>query len=201
MARRSLRISLTVTRCPPSGKSKRVRYQHGDQRLIPEMIVLRRWRDRSKESSAKGKGIRFDGCRLPPGTWTLLRRWIADGLPLSDASNADSLKMYAERTRPLGLKLRAPVAAKFAEMLSFLQQKGVLRDVMNRERSAESPGIPDLFLYRVDRAGRLHGGRFVEVKRWDRKRNRKEPVSKAQKAEIAFLTKLGLAAAVVYLYD
>jgi len=200
-SRRSLRIPLTVTRCSPAGQSKRVRYQYGGQRLIPEMLVLRRWRDRSKENTAKANGIRFDGCRLPPGTWTLLNRWIADGLPLSEVTNTNLLKSHAERTRRLGLKLRAPVAEKFSDMLSFLQERKVLRDMMNHERPAETPGIPDLFLYRVDRNGRIHGGRFVEVKRWDRRRKRKERVSAAQEAEIAFLTKLGLAAQVLYVYE
>jgi len=85
-------------------------------------------------------------------------------------------------------------------MLAFLQRKGVLRDVMGRERQSATPGLPDLFLYRVDRNG-VHDGRFVEVKKWDKRANKKEPVSKAQKDEIAFLKKLGLSAGVVYVYE
>src|SRR5204862_5934112 len=95
--RTSLRIPLTVTRCPPVGRSKRVRYQHGDQRLIPEMTVLRRWRDRSKESTAKANGTRFDGCRLPPGTWRLLTQWLENGLAFEDVTNPSALAEHAER--------------------------------------------------------------------------------------------------------
>lgn len=197
----SLRIPLSVKRCPTTGASTRVRYQHGDQHLIPEAIVLRRWRDRSKEDSAKASGIRFDGCRLPPGTWTLLRRWLGDGLQVKDVTKPLALKEHAERSRRLGLKLRAPEPSKFARLLSFLVERGVLRKVMNRKRPADKPGIPDLFLFRVDRNGRVHGGRFVEVKRWNRRQHTKERVSAEQREEIAFLTGLKLAAQVVYLLE
>ena len=82
---RSLRISTTVKRCPPSsGRPDRVRYRHGAEQLIPEMIVLRRWRDRSKEPSATARGERMDGMRLPPGTWRLLRQWLDEGLLWAD---------------------------------------------------------------------------------------------------------------------
>jgi len=91
--------------------------------------------------------------------------------------------------------------SKFAALLSFLEHKGVLRDVVDRPRSLDNPGLPDLFLYRVDQKGRVHGGRFVEVKRWDRRRRARERVSVAQKEELAFLTQLGLSAQVVYLRE
>jgi hypothetical protein len=51
--------------------------------------------------------------------------------------------------------------------------------------------LPDLFLYRVARSGRVERGHFVEVKR------PRERVSQAQKEEIAFLQELGLSADVV----
>jgi hypothetical protein len=198
----SLRIPLTVTRWSPSGRPDRVRYCYGTLALIPEELVLRRWRDRSREPSATARGVRFDGCRLPPGTWRLLRRWMEDGLSLEELTNQDVLSRHAERSRQAGLKLRAPQVTKFAAMLGFLKEKkkGVLQKVMDRPRAADKPGIPDLFLYRVDRNGHVQGGRFVEVKRWDRRR-KSERVSTAQKEEIAFLRGLGLVAEVVSLLE
>ena len=165
----SLRIMLSVRRCSPATRG-RVRYQHGDARLIPEELVLRRWKDRSNEPSAKASGVRFDGCRLSPGTWTLLRQWLAQGLRQEDLTDPAVLKQYAEMSRVARVTLRAPQASKFVALLSFLEQKGVLRDVVERPRSRDNLGLPDLFLYRADRKGRVHGGRFVEVKRWDRRR-------------------------------
>jgi len=196
----SLRIPLSVRRYVPA-TAGRVRYQHGDARLIPEELVLRRWKDRSNEPSAKASGVRFDGCRLPSGTWTLLRNWFEAGLRREDVGDAAVLKQYAQKRRAAYANHRAPEASKFAAMLSFLEQKGVLRDVVERARSLDNPGLPDLFLYRVDRKGRVHGGRFVEVKRWGTRRNVRERVSAAQKEELAFLTQLGLSAQVVYLRE
>jgi hypothetical protein len=97
--------------------------------------------------------------------------------------------------------LRTPQLTKFAAMLGFLNGRGVLRTVTGRTRDAANPGLPDLFLYKVDASGRVHGGRFVEVKRSDRRRKRREAVSAAQKAELAFLKSLGLKAHVVYLEE
>jgi hypothetical protein len=196
----SLRIPLSVRRYVPA-TAGRVRYQHGDARLIPEELVLRRWKDRSNEPSAKASGVRFDGCRLPSGTWTLLRNWFEAGLRREDVGDAAMLKQYAEMSRAARVTLRAPQASKFVALLSFLEQKGVLRDVVERARSLDNPGLPDLFLYRVDRKGRVHGGRLVEVKRWDRRRRVRERVSVAQREELAFLTQLGLSAQVVYLRE
>lgn len=146
-------------------------------------------------------GLRFDGCRLPPGTWTLLRRWVDEGLQPSDAVKPEVLQAYAGRARRSDATLRAPQASKFADMLSFLEQRRVLTAIVNRQRDPAAPGIPDLFLYRVGRDGRVHGGRFVEVKRWSRADRAREQVSSEQKAELAFLRGLGLAAQVVYLIE
>jgi hypothetical protein len=64
-----------------------------------------------------------------------------------------------------------------------------------------SPGIPDLFLYRVDAATGVHGGRFVEVKRRVRLTGYREPVSAAQRREHALLRSLNLKVNVVYLVE
>ncbi len=119
----SLRIKLSVRRCDPSASGDRIRYQHGDARLIPEELVLRRWKDRSNEASAKTSGVRFDGCRLPPGTWTLLRKWLEQGLRQEDLVDPVALKQYAEKNRAEGVKLHAPEASKFAASSPSLKRK------------------------------------------------------------------------------
>ena len=84
---------------------------------------------------------------------------------------------------------------------SFLNRNSALGPILERERLGANPGIPDLFLYRLDRAGRVHGGRFAEVKRLERARHRRERISPGQAAELEFLRSLGLAAAIVYLIE
>lgn len=191
---------MTVRRCTADSRG-RVRYWHGEARLIPEQLVLRRWKERSNQVAAKTKGVRFDGCRLPPGTWSLLDAWLAGGLNLQEVTDATILQQYIAKSRAAGVKLRTPEAKKFAMMLSWLRERGVLSKLLNRQRRADAPGIPDLFLWRVDRTGRVHDGRFVEVKRWDRRARRREHISGAQKEELAFLRGLGLSACVVYLLE
>ena len=195
----SLGIPLTVTRCATPDRAGRVRFQDGEECLIAEQVVLRRWKERSKEPAAKAAGIRFDGCRLPSGTWTLLRQWMDDGLAPADLAKSASLNEYAERNRVAGGLLRTPPSTKFAAMLGFLEGRKVLRKIIKRKRPAGNPGIPDLFLYRLDADGRVLGGRFVEVKRRNRARKVRERVSAAQQAELEFLQGLGLKARVVYL--
>jgi hypothetical protein len=197
----SLRIKLTARRCPPDKKTTRVRYEHGEARLIPEELVRRRWRERTNAASAQAAGVRFDGCRLPPGTWILVGEWLQSGLQESDVSNAEVLARHLERTEPDTRKLRTPHVTKLAEMLGYLQRKRVLRKILARQRNPANPGLPDLFLYKVDRNGRVIDGRFVEVKRWDRRKKDRERVSPAQKAELAFLIGLRLKAQVVYLLE
>jgi hypothetical protein len=197
----SLRIPLTVTRCPDRDRAGRVRFDHEGDCLIPEEVVLRRWKERSREPDAIAAGVRFDGCRLPSGTWTLLRRWLDDGLLLEDVTDPAALHDRVERSRQSGELLRTPVSTKFAAMTRYLVEKKALRAIVDRDRPEASPGLPDLFLYRVDREGRVHGGRFVEVKRWDPVRKKRERVSEAQRAELDFLKGLGLKARIVYLVE
>lgn len=197
----SLRIPLTVKRCATPDRAGRVRYAHDDDCLIAEDVVLRRWKERSRETEARSAGVRFDGCRLPSGTWTLLRQWIEEGLAAPDLTNPAVLRTHAERNRALGGTLRTPVSTRFAALIRFLERKHVLTDVVGRTRSAEKPGLPDLFLYRIDGGGRVLGGRFVEVKRRNEALGTRERVSATQQEELAFLRGLGLRAQVVYLRE
>ena len=135
----SLRIKTTVRRCTADGRG-RVRYWHGEARLIPEQLVLRRWKERSNQVAAKRNGVRFDGCRLPPGTWSLLDAWLADGLSLEEVTDATILRQYIAKSRAAGVKLRTPEAKKFAMMLSWLRDRGVLSKLLNRQRRVDARG-------------------------------------------------------------
>ena len=124
---------------------------------------------------------------------------MIEGLRSEDLANPAVLEEYAARNRTGGGTRRTPVSSKFAHLLTFLREKDLLQCVVDRERPVASPGIPDLFLYRMDETGRVYGGRFVEVKRHNRRTGYREPVSATQAAELEFLQSLGLAAGVVYL--
>jgi hypothetical protein len=76
----------------------------------------------------------------------------------------------------------------------------VIRQIIKRHLDPERvnprrPGVPDLFLWAVDRRGRLCPPRFVEVKRPD------ERLCGHQKKEIEFLRSLGLEAGVFRLQE
>ena len=131
----------------------------------------------------------------------MLKAWLEEGLLWHAVTDASVLSQFTERSRASGTKLRVPEATKFAAMNAFLQKRRVLRHVVMRARPAVNPGLPDLFLYRLDRHGRVHGGRLVEVKKWDRRKKVREPLSSGQKDELQFLRGLGLMATVVYLLE
>ena len=189
----SLRIPLTATRC--HGDDRRGRFDYNGRCLTPEGLVLRRWQDRSKEHT----GTRFDGCRLPPGTWRVLQACFADGLTIDAAQQEELLAEAVDNVRSRHPTWRAPTASKLAALVRFLVSRGVLERVLTVERDEMSPGIPDLFLYRADDARGVQGGRFVEVKRKTRRPAWKEPVSRAQRREHALLRSLGLRVSVVYI--
>ena len=126
---------------------------------------------------------------------------MLEGLRSEDLSNPAVLEEYAARHRSGGGTRRTPVSSKFAHLLTFLREKDLLQCVVDRERPVASPGIPDLFLYRMDANGRIHGGRFVEVKRHNQQTGYREPVSASQAAELEFLQSLGLEARVIYLLE
>jgi hypothetical protein len=86
-------------------------------------------------------------------------------------------------------------------MIACLGDRRVLDTILRQERSSTSPGVPDLFLYIVRVDGTPFGGRFVEVKRKNRRTGYREAVSPAQASEILFLRSLGLKAGVVHLLE
>jgi hypothetical protein len=197
----SLRIPLTVKRCPPTRPHDRIRYQHGDRCLTPEGIVLRRWQDRSTEPAAVKSGTRFDGCRLPPGTWRTLHACLALGLDPDAARDPEQLAAYMARVRAAHPTWRAPHPSKFAVLIQYLHVRGVLEKMLSAVRDDTSPGIPDLFVYRVQPARGVHDGRFVEVKRRVRRAGYKEPVPRGQRREHELLRSLGLRLYIAYLVE
>jgi hypothetical protein len=196
----SLGIPLTVRRCQHAEHQRgRVRFVVGDRCRPGEAVVLRRWRDRSREPAAKAKRIAFDGCRLPPGTFQLLDACRQEGLDLNAAMTPDILRPFYDRARREHPTWRAPNVTHLAAVITCLARTKHLNAVVNRERTATNPGIPDLFLWKRDKDGQPFGGQFIEVKR--RSRTYKEPVSKEQREEIAFLKTIGAKARVVYLLE
>ena len=165
-----------------------------EQWVIPEELVLRRWRRKKTRS-----GVVFKGARLPPGTWQAVDYCLARGVGI-DATTPAALRnalaqLDAERADrpPLG---RPDIECLLA-MGGYLKRRNVLQDIVLRHRIVDpsSPGIPDLFLYRVEADGTVAGARFVEVKR------PKEPLRKSQVDELRFLRQLLLKAGVVRLNE
>jgi hypothetical protein len=162
-----------------------------------EAVVLRRWRDRSREPAAIAKGMTFDGCRLYPNTFRLLDACRKRGLKLDASITAESIQPYYDCARRQHPAWKAPNPPQLAALAICLAKVRRLANVLDRERTVANPGLPDLFLWNRNPAGVPFGGQFVEVKR--RTRTYKEPLSKEQRDEIAFLKKIGAKARVVYL--
>jgi len=194
-----LRIPRAVSRCVCSGR--RVRLIHKDRCLTPEDIVLRRWRERSREPLAVRSGTVFAGCRLPPGTWRIVQACLNHGFDVAGRIDIAGLAALVARIRQREPTWRAPHASKLAALITYLRMKHVLIPVLQRRRDAAAPGIPDLFLYRRHDEHPVFGGRFVEVKRAIPHLNWKEAVSSAQRQELAFLRERGLKAQVLYLQE
>jgi hypothetical protein len=197
-----LRIPLTATRV--SANDPRVRYAYRRGAVIPEELVLRRWKDRSSTDAARRQGEMFDGCRLHPHIWSTLSACADAGLPLDETLTAEGLREAMEGVRARGRHTGPIRADKYVTLVRFLRQSSVLDDVMRRERDPASPGVPDLFLWRHKGDGLPYGAGFVEVKRHAKDKSGtscKERVSRTQREELAFLTALGLSARTVYVRE
>ena len=197
-----LRIPRTATRV--SANERRVRYEYRGRAVIAEDLVLRRWRDRSLADAAKRQREVFDGCRLHPHIWSTLSACVAAGLRLDAKLSAETLRDAIEGVRARGVHTGPLRADKYVRLVHVLWQRGVLEQVMRRQRDPASPGVPDLFLWRQKGDGVPYGAGFVEVKRRARNKNGKwcpERVSETQRAELAFLTSLGLSAISVYIRE
>lgn len=165
----------------------------GDERAIPEEVVLRRWRRRRFD------GWVFGGARLSSTLWRAL--WVMMEGDVERWVDADVKKLAARREAALpdlrARNLRTPSADTLFALLSVCGSRR-LRALVERHASEAHrgrSGVPDLFLYtgRFGHTGK--SARFVEVKKPE------EPVSQDQLDEIAFMQSLGLHARVLRLVE
>lgn len=156
----------------------------GDERAIPETVVLRRWRRREGQ-------VGCVGVRLSPTLWRALPVVLGP-----DVSRWRSLTVEAiaacideRRTRLRELRYSVPPAEAVRALLDVCRVP-LLRTLVKRHRELgprRGSGVPDLFLYRLD-AGRVCAPHVVEVKKPG------EPLSGEQKDELALLERHGLSA-------
>jgi hypothetical protein len=166
----------------------------GDERDIPEDVVLRRWRRRTMD------GHTFHGCRLGPNTWRAIG--YAFG---SEAERICSLSVEQIAVGRQDLSLdndshhfRLPEASTVACLFQALgpgQLEKILRRHLSPER-VERFGTPDLFLFaRKRQEAKVSFFRLVEVKKPG------EHISRDQHEEIAFLRSIGVPARVLRLIE
>lgn len=204
-ARREPPISLRICKLV-TGKSRvstRVNYivdpcNADDWKAIPEQVVLSRWRRRKSERLSARMGV-----RLPPSTWRALGVILPDDPALWKDLDEDDIRGFlARKKRTLRVQhLRAPAAEAIVAMIRIPQiGPRVTRKLIERHSDPEivdprRPGVPDLFLWALDRDDRPCAPRFVEVKRPD------ERLSRQQREELQFLRSLGLKAGVFRLLE
>ena len=197
-AKPALRISHIVYGRQPS--KNKVLYLvdpqgRGDERAVPESVVLKRWRKR------QFLGHTFSGERLSSTLWRAVGR--AFGANASELCQMSQSQIEVEsdaKRAELGeagyLKLASPqiLFALFA-VCGPQRLQAILDKHLSDEHKGKS-GIPDLFLYATSHSTGLPTiARFVEVKKPE------EAVSPVQMAEIAFLNQMGLHARVLRLVE
>jgi hypothetical protein len=166
----------------------------GDERAIPEDVVLLRWRRRLMDRHT------FHGCRLGPNTWRAIG--YAFG---SDAEQICrlSVEQIAAGRKDLGLDKDThhfwlPDASTVACLLEALGP-GQLDKILRRHLSPDRVnrfGTPDLFLFAKKRSdAKVSFFRLVEVKK------PQEQISPDQHEEIAFLRSIGVPARVLRLIE
>jgi hypothetical protein len=177
-------ISLKGVKRTVRGRMKRgtrILYQSESGQLVTsERLVLKR---------ARKAGY---GCfRLRPYLWRLLPHLAPDGTDwggLPPSLEGDELLVTTLRHRP-----------KLVEVLRSSFSKSRLRSLARRHAGSDvdpkRPGVPDLLVFKKTSEGRPYAFRFVEVKR------PREKVRPHQKAEIAFMRRLGMKAGVLRLIE
>ena len=152
------------------------------KQLIPEQIVLKRWRKLSNQAHV------FHGCRLGPNVWQPLGNvdfeapdWIQQVQRLNQVKAANSITVCS-----LAAMRSSMGAAKLSALNAFCQT------MLSREKY----GTPDLFLWVTDkRTGQNLFGTFAEVKK------PKEPISKDQKLMLWAMRKMSINASLVRLLE
>lgn len=165
----------------------------GAKRAIAESIVLTRWRRRRRD------GVEFGGARLAPSLWRALPMALGPDVSTWCTLDESSIgaRITAARSALRQQHLALPSATIVHTLLAVCGTRRLQQLVTRHADPARwaQPGVPDLFLFMRDVAGRVMSPRFVEVKRPD------EPVRAGQVEEIAFLQSIGLNARVLRLTE
>jgi hypothetical protein len=180
-------------------KGNRVEYLvdprgQGDERGIPETVVLRRWRKRRMLDHV------FGGTRLSPTIWKAISVAFSESIGELSKLSPDFLQKRIEtaRSKLSQSYLTLPNAEQLKLLFDALGPTN-LKMIMERHLAPERGdrfGTPDLFLYACKHSTNAYSfSRFVEVKRPS------ERISPDQKEEIAFLRNLGLRARVFRLIE
>ena len=165
----------------------------GEERAIPEEVVLRRWRRR------RFNGFTFSGERLSSTVWRALPELFQSTPEEWCTLNLLDLKKIREAgaVRLRKMHYRLPAAETMIALFAICGSAG-LRGLVDRHAKPDRighSGVPDLFLFARDRYGNPTIARFVEVKKPE------ESVSRDQLDEISFLQALGLHARVLRLIE
>lgn len=166
----------------------------GDERAIPEEIVLLRWRRRVMESHS------FHGCRLGPNTWRAIGHAFGTdaeqvcGLSVEKIAACRSVLESNRDIHHYWLP-DASIVANLFEALGPGRLDQILRRHLAPDRVGRF-GTPDLFLFaRKHPEANVSFFRLVEVKK------PQERLSHDQHEEIAFLRSIGVPARVLRLIE
>ncbi len=184
-----IRLGISRVVGKPEKRGIHLVYLEDGKWMIPERIILTRWRKK-----APREGETYHGFRLPPGTWQTLRNEEFEDFDWHHAS-VDDVRRVLARVRRRSPTLGAPGAPALLVLGRHLEDLAVLSRVLERERDSQHPGLPDLFLYRRKASRFIEGEKFVEVK------SPSDRLSKQQIEELEFLRNLGLGAGVVRLIE
>ena len=164
------------------------------KKMIPEEIVLHRWRRRVFE------GFTFSGVRLSPHVWRGVQIVFGTDCNYTLCLSEEQISLALERVHA-ELKanfVRLP-PAKILHALFRVVGADKLSLILKRHNDpgrAKKFGTPDLFLFATEnRTGHPSIARFVEVKKPE------EPLSRDQREEIAFLQSIGIHARILRLTE
>ena len=163
-------------------------------KLIPEKIVLQRWKLRRNETT------RFSGMRLSPNIWRSLHVALGPDYRQTIQMTEEEIDSNFDRAGPDLAKnnFRKMAGSKVKKITEGLGENKYIR-LMERHNSSEHAGVfgtPDLFLYAQNKqTNKVEYIRFVEVKKPD------EPLSQDQVTELKFLNEIKIKARVLRLIE
>lgn len=173
--------------------------ENGDpanKKLIPEKIVLQRWKLRSNESES----MDFSGMRLSPNIWRSLHVALGSDYRQIIEMTEEEIDANFDKAGPDLTKsnFKKMAGSKVKKITDGLGLNDFIK-LMVRHNSPEHAGIfgtPDLFLYAQNRLTKeIEYIRFVEVKKPD------EPLRQDQVTELKFLNEIKIKARVLRLIE